>query len=108
MKRATTSPRRREHSLHQPPKRTSVADLRLVGRELDCTHRELATLLGISLASLEHWLSGRTPVPLPMTLALRALTHRDLHRRAMAKRRKRQKQLAESLRLRPPVKHLFY
>lgn len=99
---------RREHSLYHPPERTSISNLRRVGRELDCTHRQLATLLGVSLATLEHWLSGRTQVPRPMTLALAYLQRRRVQRKSVQKRRKREKLLKQSLELRPPVKHKFY
>ncbi len=103
-----TRSHRREVPLLHPPERTTVEDLRRAGRELDLNHPQLATLLGVSLATVDHWLSGRTVVPLPITLAIQTLSHRDRNRRLMARVRKRARLLAQSLELRPPVKQKFF
>lgn len=108
MKRATTSPRRRELPPISPLPVLSANEVRRIRLSLGFTQGGFARVVGVTKRSLQHWEYGTRPVPAMLTLALRALTHRDLHRRAMAKRRKLERQLAESLRLRPPVKHLFY
>ena len=99
---------RREVYVCSPPDRTSISNLRQIGRELGVTHRQLSTLLGISLATLEHWLSGRTAVPLPITLALAQLRTHHVKRRYHHRTAKRKRLLTQSLELRPPPKQKFY
>ena len=75
---------------------------------LGLTQVALASELGVSELSVWKWEHGRCGAPSLLTLALAYLQRRRVQRKSVAKRRKREKLLAESLRLRPPVKHKFY
>lgn len=105
---AATTPHRRELSHCYTLSPLTAHELRRVRLSLGYSQPAFAAAVGACRRSLQYWEQGVNPVPAMLTLAVRALSFRAVQRRSIARKRKLQRLLAESLRLRPPVKHLFY
>ena len=86
----------------------SANEVRRIRLSLGFTQGGFARVVGVTKRSLQHWEYGTRPVPAMLTLAVRALSFRAVQRRSIARKRKLKRQLAESLRLSPPVKEKFY
>lgn len=108
MGHASVHPDIRELSHRYTPCTLSPSDVKAQRTALGLTQVALAAELGVSELSVWKWEHGRCSAPSLLTLALAYLNRRRVQRRSIQKRRKRDRLLAESLRLRPPVKHLFY
>lgn len=108
MGHASVHPDIRELSHRYTPCTLSPSDVKAQRTALGLTQVALAAELGVSELSVWKWEHGRCSAPSLLTLALAYLNRRRVQRRSIARKRKRERLLAESLRLRPPVKHLFY
>lgn len=108
MSRRPQPARRRELPPISPLPVLSAHELRSVRLSLGFTQGGFAAAVGACRRSLQYWEQGVNPVPAMLTLAVRALSFRAVQRRSVARSRKLKRQLAESLRLSPPVKEKFY
>ncbi len=106
MARAATS--RREHFRFHPPKRTTPQALREFRADLGCTQEQLALALGVSHRGYQNWEEGQFQAPGLLTLALRQLSFKRVQQRSVARKRKRDRLLAESLQHAPPVDEKYF
>lgn len=108
MGRVTTSARRRELPPIYPPAQLTPDDVVRFRAELGYSQSQLARSLGLSIDACQSWEQRLRSVPKWLPLAFQTLRFRAIQRKSVAKRRKRERLLAESLIISPPVKHLFY